>query len=355
MPRNAVTPSSRISLRDVAADVGVSHVTVSLALRGDTRISSKRRQQVAAAAERLGYRPDPMLASLAAYRLTKRPAAIRATVAWINQWTNPRDLRKLQEFEAYWQGAKNYAAHLGYRLEEFTVDDDMSPARLQQILLARNVRGILVPPHTNGLSLPDFDWSVFSVVRLGISVKQPRAHIVTSDQSSCATMAFDRMWDRGYRRIGYVTGQRFDRNTGGNFRAGYLSAQDVHVPLRRHLPPLTLSEDDVEADIRALRRWLRLVKPDALLTALGNLPDLLERLGSRVPDDFGVAALSLLDGNFDSGVDQNSLEIGRVAMATLAALIHQNERGIPQFCRRILVEGRWIAGTSLPIRQPAIR
>jgi len=47
-------------------------------------------------------------------------------------------------------------------------------------------------------------------------------------------------------------------------------------------------------------------------------------------------------------VDQNSYETGGVAMRTLAGLIHQNERGIPQYCRRILVEGRWIDGASLP-------
>ena len=61
-----------------------------------------------------------------------------------------------------------------------------------------------------------------------------------------------------------------------------------------------------------------------------------------------LATLSLLDGNFDSGVDQNSEEIGRVAVRTLAGLIHQNERGIPRYCRRILVEGRWRDGTNLP-------
>ena len=41
-------------------------------------------------------------------------------------------------------------------------------------------------------------------------------------------------------------------------------------------------------------------------------------------------------------VDQNSLETGQVAMRTVAGLIQQNERGIPRFCRRILVEGRWV-------------
>jgi hypothetical protein len=47
--------------------------------------------------------------------------------------------------------------------------------------------------------------------------------------------------------------------------------------------------------------------------------------------------------------------VGRVALATLAGLIHQNERGIPQYCRRVLVEGRWVDGTSLPARSAGSR
>jgi DNA-binding LacI/PurR family transcriptional regulator len=228
----------------------------------------------------------------------------------------------------------------------------MTSVRLAQILSAQNIHGILLPPHTHGLALPDFDWSDFSVVRLGTSVKQPRAHIVTSDQLNCAAMAFARMWERGYRRIGYVASHRHDLNTGGNFRAGFLAAQDEHVPLRRHLDPLHLSEDDPEADTRRLKTWLRTKRPDGVIASSGNLAELLQRAGCSVPRDLGVAATSLLDGHFSAGVDQNSLEIGHVAMTTLAALIHQNERGIPQYCRRILVEGRWVDGSSLPERSP---
>lgn len=352
-PSHPTAQGPRVSLRDIAREVGVSHVTVSLALRGATRISQQTREAILSAAARLGYQPDPMLSALSAYRQAKQPTGIRSTVAWLNQWTNPRHLRAFQEFDAYWQGAHAYAAKLGYRLEEFVVKKEMSPARLQQILLARNVRGILIPPHVNDLVLPGFDWDLFALVRLGTSVKQPRADIVTSDQLACAAIAFHRMWEKGYRRIGYISSHRFDRNTGGHFRAGYLSAQDVHVPLRRHIAPCALEDEASAANVRALGRWLRKVKPDAILSALSHLPEMLTHAGYRVPDDLSVAALSVLDGHYDAGVDQNSLEIGRVAMATLASLIHQNERGIPQYCRRILVEGRWIDGASLPPRSQA--
>jgi LacI family transcriptional regulator len=351
---NPPTARARVSLRDIAAEAGVSHVAVSLALRGDPRISTVRRAEIAAVAERLGYKPDPMLSSLAAYRQSKKPVEIRSTVAWLNQWSNPRDLRRFQEFDAYWQGAHSYAASLGYHLEEFEVGKDLSGPRLQQIMLARNVRGILIPPHQRGFNLGEFDWSPFALVRLGSSVNFPHVHIVTSDQFKCAAMAFARAWGRGYRRIAYVATHRFDLNTGGNFRAGYLSEQDIHVPIRKHLAPLALGGENFAADVRHLKRWLRTYKPDAIVSAQGELPRQLEACGYRVPDDLGVAALSLLDGHFDAGVDQNSLEVGRVAMAQLASLIHQNERGIPRYCRRILVEGRWVDGLSLPERtEPA--
>ena len=322
---------ARVSLLDVARAVGVSHVAVSLALRGDRRISTRRRSEIQAAAERLGYRPDPMLSSLAAYRQTKHPVTISATVAWLNQWKDPKSLYRLHEFDAYWHGARTAADRLGYRVEEFVVDGEMTGDRLQRILTTRGVRGILIPPHTEGLELSGFDWSQFSIVRFGISVKQPRAHVVTSDQMNCA-----------------VTSRVFDRKTGGNFRAGYLSTQDALAPKPRRLPPLFLEDETTLRAADRLRAWLKTAAPDAVISTQPVLATLLAKIGWKVPRDVGVAALSVLDGNFDCGVDQNSSEIGSVAMRTLAGLIHQNERGIPNYCRRILVEGRWVEGSSLP-------
>jgi LacI family transcriptional regulator len=351
MPSEPPARHTRVSLRDVARAVGVSHVTVSLALRHDPRISAERRRQVEAAAARLGYRPDPMLSSLAAYRQAKQPVTIRSTVAWLNQWENPQALRQLHEFDGYWRGARATAERLGYRLEEFVVKRDLTAARLQKILLTRNIRGILIPPHPTGFDLPEFDWSLFSIVRFGASVKVPRAHIVTSDQTKCAAMAFARVHERGYRRIGYVSSLRFDRDTKGNFRAGYLSSQDALLPVRQHLPDLFLGETPTGREVRNLRRWLKTAAPDAIIATLSCLPELLEGAGCRVPDDIAVATLSVADGHFDSGVDQDSFEIGQVAMSTLAGLIYQNERGIPEHCRRILVEGQWVDGRSLPLKK----
>lgn len=353
MLHRPVPCSVRVSLRDVAKAVGVSHVAVSLALRGDRRVSLDRRNEITAAAQRLGYRPDPMLASLAAYRRNKRAVPISATIAWINQWPDPKALRRLNEFDAYWRGAEEAASLLGYRLEEFVVRPDLSPERLREILLARGVRGLLLPPHGNGLDLGAFDWGHFSVVRLGLSLASPRAHAVVCDQCDCGSLAYERAHAQGYRRIGFVSSPQFDRNTRGNFRAGFLRCQADLSPRRDHLPTLLLEENLAPASVTALRTWLSVAKPDAIITTLPTLRGLLAKAGFRVPRDLAVATTSVLDGNFPAGIDQNCHEIGAVALRTLAGLIHQNERGVPTVFRRILVEGRWVDGVSLPARESA--
>jgi LacI family transcriptional regulator len=66
----------RVTVYDIAEKLGVSHVTVSLALRNHPSISEKRRVQVRKLADEMGYAPDPHLAALAAYRRTNAPARI---------------------------------------------------------------------------------------------------------------------------------------------------------------------------------------------------------------------------------------------------------------------------------------
>src|SRR4051812_39344206 len=83
------TPPSdgrRVTVRDIAQKMGVSHVTVSYALRGLPRVSASMREKICQEAERLGYRPDPMLQALSSYRRLGRTPAIRAALAWLCCW-----------------------------------------------------------------------------------------------------------------------------------------------------------------------------------------------------------------------------------------------------------------------------
>lgn len=173
---------ARVSLRDIAKRIGVSHVTVSLALRDHSRISLVVRQKIRQAAEEMGYRPDPMLSALANYRKGKSAAPITATIAWINAWDDPPALRSHKEFDLYWKGAAATAEKFGYRLEEFQLGGHSKPQRLHQILASRGIRGLLLPPQRPHPNWGDFPWGEYSVVRFGRSLQDPRTHLVTADQ-----------------------------------------------------------------------------------------------------------------------------------------------------------------------------
>ena len=67
MAHERVMPG-RVTVRDLAKETGFHFTTVAKALRGDPRIKPETVAAVSLAAERCGYRPDPMLSALSAYR-----------------------------------------------------------------------------------------------------------------------------------------------------------------------------------------------------------------------------------------------------------------------------------------------
>ena len=67
--------NKQVALRDIAERVGVSRMTVSLALRGDGRIRESTRQAIQAAAQALGYAPNPRLGELMSETARTRYAA----------------------------------------------------------------------------------------------------------------------------------------------------------------------------------------------------------------------------------------------------------------------------------------
>jgi len=339
----------RISLRDIAKKLGVSHVTVSLALRNHPRISEDMRNQVKKLAEEMGYRPDPMLAALAQYRKGKSDSPITASIAWINAWPHPDDLRNHKEFDCYWIGASASAEKFGYRLEEFRLGGEFTPHRLHQILSTRGIRGLLLPPQRPHPDWGDFPWSEYSVVRFGRSLQTPRTHLVTADQVANTMLAFEEIRKRGYRRIGFFTDETEIRQNGHLFEGGFLTAQRL-VDESERLPVFVLNNYPVPERKKALAAWIRKNKVEAIFTNLGEASSMLESIGVSVPDDVGLAATTLLDTPVDAGIDQEPEEIGRVALLMLNSLINVGDRGIPKIFRQILVEGRWVNGMSLPDR-----
>ncbi|HLP76937.1 MAG TPA: hypothetical protein VK327_08465, partial [Candidatus Paceibacterota bacterium] len=160
-----------------------------MALRGNLRISAGQREDIQHVAKELGYQPDPFLSRLAAYRTRKGIAKPEGVMAWLNHWNNPKQLRGYREFNLYWRGAAEAAKRLGYCLDEAIWPPDRSAKEVEEELVRCGVLGILIPPHKPGVEWQDFDWSRFSLVRFGLSVRKPDSNLITADHQRAMVMA----------------------------------------------------------------------------------------------------------------------------------------------------------------------
>src|SRR5581483_7956026 len=200
-------PLPPITIRDLAKKLGFSPATISMALRNSPEIGEATRKRIQAEAQRLGYQPNAMATALAHYKHTSKVKPVQAAVAWLNAWPNPGQLRGFVEFDCYWKGASETAGKFGYRLDEFVIDQNVTASRMGEILSARGIRGLLIPPISADADSDwwrSFDWDDFSCVRFGRSAQAvPSFHMVTSAQSSNAALAVRMMIQKGYRRIGF--------------------------------------------------------------------------------------------------------------------------------------------------------
>jgi DNA-binding LacI/PurR family transcriptional regulator len=344
----------RITLKDIAVKARVTKASVSMALRNSPRISPERREEIQRIAAELGYVPDPFLAGLAKYRAAKDAPHAQGVIAWLNHWDQPQQLRGYGEFDQYWRGARQLSKRLGYRLDEF-VWPAGGPAKLvEQTLLKRGVLGLLIPPHPPEADWGDFDWSKFSLMRFGLSVRYPDSNLVTSDHQRTVVMAVRKIHEYGYRRIGLVMSEASDRSWGGNYSGGFAWAQKL-LELDPALPPMNKNPQPSPKGIAgyksALDRWMRKYQPDAILNYSAEVPAYLRELGYRIPQDVAVAGTSICDIPVDAGINQHSYAIGRIAAEMLIKQISLNERGEPSAPCRILVESRWQDGKTLPRRR----
>jgi DNA-binding LacI/PurR family transcriptional regulator len=329
---------------DIARIAKVSNATVSLALQSHPRISRVTRERVQAIADKLRYRPDPMLSALAAYRKDVTVPRYQGTLAWINTWSDPHRLR--EKYGDYWRGARERCQELGFHLEEFHLADGvMGPRRLSNILRARFIQGLLLPPQPRSRAHLHLDWANFSAITFGYTLVRPQLHSVTSAQMRCSVLAVRKLRSYGYRRIGMALSQGADERTDHNFASGFLMEQ---FRLKRdEQVPLLLFQNEGRAPQKQLDEWFSKYRPEAIITHTDEVAGWMRDLGHDEQKDYNLVLLAHENHQGFAGINQNNHLIGRTTIDLLTGMIHRNEKGIPQVPLRTLVEGRWIDGPSV--------
>lgn len=347
--------SVSITMKTIAAQAGVTQATVSMSLANNPRIPVATRERIQAIAKRLGYHPNPYISTLMRIRrqgkaLKERPVlalvcAQRTSDGWRNH--PAATIRQMRE------GALERATFRGYRVQEFWLHrDGMSNERFSEMLHARGIQGMLLSPLAEGDPTPLLRWEYFAAVSLSVPLPNLTLTTVCNDHYFSSLQTARECHRRGYRRPGIVLREIHQHRFQGRWEAGVLMASQM-MPGIELIEPLYMDA----LDPVALLRWIKRVKPDAIITpSADNAPEIISTLrqaGLRVPEDVGVAVLASPQlGAPVSGIYQNGTMIGALAVDTLISLIERHEQGLPAQATTLMVEGQWNEGETL--RPPTV-
>lgn len=330
-------------MEDVARSAGVHQTTVSRALRNDRRLPEATRLRIKSIAEQMGYRPNPLLSALGANLRQRRTGEFSATLAYLVRGDAPEVRRR-----EHLSGALAAASAQGYRLEEFVIGSaGLTEERLNDILLARNVQGVIVGPLPDPSTAIDLRWDEFCAVSIELMFTQPSFDRIVHDSFSGMRMIMQACRQRHYRRPGLVLTEAAHARTAGLTLGAYLLEQSANGV--ESVAPCILR--DWSADVFAA--WYRDQRPDAILTShrlTASVRAWLDEAGVAVGAQLGLANVNALADQEVSGVQQEWQAIGAIAVQQLIDKINRNERGAPALFRTILTPGRWHEGTTLPVR-----
>jgi len=309
----------RSTLRDVAREAGVSHMTVSRVVRGERRVSPATRERVESAIRRLGYRPDPALSALAAYR-TREGGGRGSVLAFLHCDTN--DFSQL-----VFEGARIEAEQLGYAVEPFPMPRSGAAQRcLGRVLFHRGIRGLLFGPSQTPWQFAEWNWDHFAPVSLGALSHQPAMNSVAMDYFEGVMKAAAHLRVLGARRVGLAIDPALESRTGHRWFGGYSAALHPSRPIPFY--------SGSPRDHTALGGWCRKYRVDGVLTIHKSVWQALNPQGVKV--------VFLNAFECPAGVPRMAFEPMKIGLEGIRLVHHQllnREFGLPAETKTVSLQG----------------
>lgn len=335
-------------MRDLAANLGISHSTVSRALRDDPRITVAVRKQVARAAQKLRYKRDPKVAELMTHLRTSKHRVHQGTLAWItNLDPADRDMAVIQQ--QFLAAAEERAGQLGYKLDPFAKVGPADAPRLGRLFTARDIQGVWALMLWDvDYSAWGWDWRRFAFIHTGAEPTSRFVETVDADDRANIQLLYESLAARGYRRIGVATTESLEHAGAFELTAGRQRFARYHPEHLAFEPCLVPALD--ATGTRRIGQWIKRHRVDCIVSRWRGMGEVLDNLGYRTPEDMGLAYVVAQNRSSPvgspSGIDINEALIGITAIETLVAAVEQHRFGLPAVPRQTLVPGRWQQGET---------
>lgn len=286
-------------------------------------------------AERLGYKPDPLVSAFTARVRSKRgePQHIRVGVLHRKEGTN-----MVNQLE----GADEVARQAGYRLEFINFDEiDRNEEKLRQHMTKRNLRNLLIMPLGQEFEIENWDLEGVSGVQIGLQLRQPRLHGATSNFFNNAQLAYQKLWEAGHEQIGLVISDVNDENLDHQWLGGYQTKREVHHP-GELMPVLRFRKGELNPE--KLAKWVL----DHDLSAILGLGYFAYEWLERQPpvNRHKVTYVAMTGGKISpfAGIDERHDKVFSAALNLLISQGYRNETGIPEIADTVMISGIWREG-----------
>jgi LacI family transcriptional regulator len=345
----SVSPKRYYTLADIAAKAGVHVTTVSLALRDHPSIPPTTRARIRGVAKEFGYQRDPLLDALNFHRAKQTQQTRSVSSAFVVHANTTRLFSGNHYQPLVFAGAKAAAEARGHTLDVFVVGQGhLAPARLNTILSARGITGVLLSTFEIDIEQLDLDWDQFCAVKIECLHLTPNLDAVSNDQMQVAQVAMRQLRKLGYRRIGLATAREDQTRLVESFGMGVLIEQ-ASLPEAECVTPLIFGLADVPNLPHLVPDWMRENKVDVIISNWNELFDTFATAGLRLPQDVAFASLDIPPSMpHVAGVVQNHRLVGQRAMEQLAIMTDAYQRGVPRAQTVTYIPGYWQDGVTAP-------
>ena len=309
------------TMKDVAADAGVSVMTVSRAFKAHASVSGETRARILAIAERLGYVFDSTAANLR----SQRSGFVAVTIPSLNNANFAETVEaltlslKAEGFQVL-LGHTNYDIHreeelieelLGRRPEAIVVTGGRHTPRARRLLGAARI------PVIETWDLPE----------------APIGHVVGFSNALMMDVMVAHLVGQGFSRIAFIGGDNLEDTRGADRRRGFVAAMQARGLAADRLvnagaPPVTMRAGaDGLARLIAEFPDTEAVICVSDLSAFGAITE-CQRRGISVPGDLAVAGFGAYDIAEISvptitTIDPHCGEIGELAGEMVVRLLRE--------------------------------
>lgn len=328
MPREIKKSTKNVTLKEVAAELGVSTMTVSRAINNRPNVDEQTKKKIMEVVTRMGYTPNLVAKSL----ISSKTYTIGVVIPEISHSFFPEVVKGIEEVA----NSHNYQIFLTNTSDSFEKEKAVIEA-----LRAKRVDGILI-----STSLTNNDYSFYKrLVESGLPmvffdrcISDVGISCIGVNDKSASRQITEHLINKGYKQIGYLSGPK-QLSIGKDRFEGFMEAMLLHnLPVDENL--IIENGFNEKGGYHAMNKLLELPvsqRPRAVVAvndpvAFGAM-DAIREAGLRIPEDIAIVGFtndiraSLVNPPLTT-VHQPAFEVGKKAASKIIKTIEYEDEPV---------------------------